>query len=273
MIRIHVQRCGCGNSDPRKFLEDDEQGELICEGCGRVTQLKIDDPKPTTTTEETLGSIIDPLFNHNSNEFIASLRRVGNHVLPNYSEVVWRKLVEDLSGRAGIPQHVRESVIQYYRSNRENLKNLNRREVATALLYVHMKNYMKNHRSLKEICEKAGANPIRTRKYLSILEFEHGLKPIYRPPEEYVSIFGTKMNLDQDIVSRGLEFARKYHESAFSCATPRTVAASAVYLATRENGHQYTQREVAEACGLAEYTVREVSARMKKFLRSYNGTG
>lgn len=190
--------------------------------------------------------------------------------MPNYSELKWRKLVEDLSSHAGIPQQVRESVVQYHHDNRDKLKNLNRRELATALLYIHMKNYARQHRSLKELSEQVGADLKKVRRYVMFVGFENGLKPMYTPPEDYVSVYGARMNLKHEIVERGAEIAQHYRESGFSGASPRSIAASAVYLACRENGHKYTQRDVANVVGLAEYTVRELSGKMKKFLTGLN---
>lgn len=188
--------------------------------------------------------------------------------MPNYSESKWRELVEEMSVRSGIPQQVRESVIQYHLNNRDKFNNLNRRELATALLYIHMKNYTKQHRSLKELSGQAGADVKKVRRYVLFVGFENGLKPTYTPPEDYVSIYGARMNLEHETIERGAEIAHQYRESAFSGASPRTIAASAVYLASREKGHKYTQRDIANVFGLADYTVREVSARMKKFLGS-----
>lgn len=265
MITINAQKCRCGNSNPGEFLEDHERGEFICRNCGTVTQLVIE-PGAAIHAEEPLGSIMDPAFAGGKNEFTASLRRVANRVIPDYQEFKWRELIEEIGVRSAIPEPVRESVIQYYQINQTKFRHMRKRELATALLYVHMKNSVQQHRSLKEISADASAELRKARHYVAFIGFENGLKPVYRPPEEYVSVYGTRMSLPHDVVARGSELAREYRESAFSSVTPRTMAACALYLACRQNGHEYTQREIANAFGIAEYTVREVSIKMRKFL-------
>ena len=256
MISINAYKCACGNFESKTFLEDDERGELVCRNCGRVSQLVIDS-KPASQANEPLGSVIGPSFEENSNrEFAASLQRIGNHLLPNYTELKWKELIEELSDKAGIAHQVREAVIQYHHHNRNKFKHANRRELATALLYVHMKNYLKGPRSLKEICSQLDTNLVRTRRYITLIAFENGLKPVY----------GARMNLDRHLIEKSFEYAFEFQESAFSGASPRTIAASALYLATRKSGHRYTQRDLATTLGLAEYSVREISGKMKRFL-------
>jgi len=223
--------------------------------------------KPATQANEPLGSIIGPSSEESSNhEFAAALQRIGNHLLPNYTELKWKELIEELSDKGGIAHQVREAVIQYHHHNRDRFKHANRRELATALLYVHMKNYLRGPRSLKEICSQLDANLVRTRRYITLIAFENGLKPVYTSPTEYVSIYGARMNLDRHLIEKSFEYAFEFQESAFSGASPRTIAASALYLATRKSGHRYTQRDLATTLGLAEYSVREISGKMKRFL-------
>jgi transcription initiation factor TFIIIB Brf1 subunit/transcription initiation factor TFIIB len=195
------------------------------------------------------------------------MRRVKGANLPGSSEILWMRMVENLSGKTKVPQHARDWLLHYYHFNRQDVKNLRQREVATALLYIYSKTHMKAHQSLNELCKTVGANPVKTRKYLSKFAWEHNLRSTYRPPEDYVTVISSRMNLSPEIRERGLEIARLYQERAFSCCTPRTIAASAAYLANRENGHRYTQAEIADASGVAEYTVREISAKMRKALR------
>ena len=103
------------------------------------------------------------------------------------------------------------------------------------------------------------------------LGFENGLKPDYKPPEEFVYAVGARMSLERGVIESGLQIAQDYHQRGFSSSSPRTIAASALYLACSENGSRRTQHEIAIKFGIAEYTVREVSAKIGKFLRCYNG--
>ena len=85
-----------------------------------------------------------------------------------------------------------------------------------------------------------------------------------RTPNNYA--YGL-LNVSHEVIGQGVEIARHYRETSITSITPRTIAASALYLACRENGHDFTQREIAHTFGLAEYTVREISGRINKSLR------
>lgn len=228
---------------------------------------------PRTQAENELGSIIDPNFSEGSNgEFVSALRRVKNHIAPNHAELKWRELVEELSNRTGMPQQVRESVIQYHKANRSKLSRLRRRELAVALIFDYSRNYSNALRSIKELAAATGADARFARRYVMLLGFESGLKPEYKPPEHYVSVFGLKLNLDPAVVGKGMEYAHEYHLKSFGSSSPRTIAASALYLASKSNGTHYTQREIANTFGIAEYTVREVSAKMRSALEASPST-
>ncbi|MDG6943357.1 MAG: hypothetical protein JRM94_04710 [Nitrososphaerota archaeon] len=210
-----------------------------------------------------LGSFLDyNSIKNSSDQFSIALkraRRFGAH-----SGEPWKlvRLVNEASKRLNIPDPVSQAVIQYHNDNRERLFRLRRRELASALLYIHMKNYLKNHRALREIAAETGANLKVARRYVMELGFD-GLKAAYRPAEDYVSTYAARMNVGIEVMKRGMEFANLYRERGIGSSGPRTVAACALYLACKENGHRYTQKEIASIFGYSEYTIREVSASMR----------
>jgi len=271
VIRINDYRCRCGNKDATKFFEDSERGELVCQSCGLVGQLQVES-KPASASNELLGSVIDlSSLKQSSDEFNGALQRVTHHDFSNYNELKLKQLVDELSIRIGIPQQVSESVIHYHRNHQELFKRFRKRELAVALLYVHMRNYLKPVRSLKEISREAGTDFNLARRYVMKIGFDNGLKPAYRPVGEYVSTLGSRLNVERAVIDRGAKLATHYREVAFSGSAPSTIAACALYLACKENGHKYTQKEIADAFGIATYTIREVSAKMREFMRWHDG--
>lgn len=216
---------------------------------------------------ETLGSIPDPNY-HSDNEIGGSLKRVGIAGLADWSDAKWSMLAEESAKKIGAPELIRDSVIQYRLHHRQSMKRVHQREAVAALLFVFSKKYLKNHMSLKSLCETVGANRVKTGRYLTRFILEDGLKSNYKSPEDYVRAYGSRLSIDRNVVVMSVEIARHYHESSIAGVTPRTVAASALYLACKENGHPYTQREIAETFGIAEYTVRENCGRMKRCLEA-----
>lgn len=266
MVRINAQRCNCGNREPSRFFDDSESGERVCEECGLVSLLPVESTPIVRTTR--LGSVIDPSYANNSGgEFNLALRRSRRFIVPYHEANVWKRIVYDISNRSGIPEIVSRGVIACYETNREKFGRMRRRELATALLYIHTKNYLKGNKTLSEIAVGANANLKMARRYVLELGLENGLKTVYIPPEDYVALYGTRLNMDREVVERGIEFAKEYRETFVGASGPRTVAACSLYLASKENGHRHTQKELAQLMGIAEYTVREVSARMRQSMR------
>jgi transcription initiation factor TFIIIB Brf1 subunit/transcription initiation factor TFIIB len=74
------------------------------------------------------------------------------------------------------------------------------------------------------------------------------------------------MNLAKEVIERGSEIAILFRKSAFTSMTPKAIAASALYLANRERDREYTQGDIGKVFGLAEYTVREDSLKVRKAL-------
>ena len=268
MIRINDYKCRCGNREQSRFFEDSERGERVCENCGLVSQLFVE---TISRTSASLGSFLDyNSIKNSSDQFSIALKRVRKFAA--HDEERWRfeRLVNETAQRLNIPEPVSHAAIQYHKESRERLFRLRRRELASALLYVHMKTYLKNHRTLREIAAESGANLKIARRYVMELGFD-GLKAAYRPPEDYVSVYASRMNVGVDVMERGLELAGLYRESYIGSSGPRTVAACSLYLACKENGHRHTQKEIGKLFGIAEYTIREVSANMRQSMERADG--
>lgn len=180
----------------------------------------------------------------------------------------WNALARDLSDKIGAPECIMDSVIQYRLRHRESMKRFHQRETVAALLFVYSKNYLRNGMSLKVLCETVGADRIRTGRYLTRIVLDGGLTVRYKSPEEYVQVYGPRLNVGKEVVERSIKLIRRYREFSPLSANPRTIGASALYLACRENGHRHTQHEIADTFGIVEYTLRENCGRMRNCLEA-----
>jgi len=250
-------------------VTDHEREEVICGTCGRVSNTQRGElSAPLAIGRETLGSIPDPTFSGSTHGILGSLKRVGVMGLPDWSDASWEMLVRETSRRLGTPGHVAQAVSDFRARHRECFQRLRRREAVSALFYVFVKCNPRDTKSLDDICEVTGADRQRTGKYLRRFIIDNGLKTQHKQSEDYISQLASKLGASSQMIERSIELVRQYRKTSFDTITPRSLGACALYLASREGGSRCTQREVGNAFGVAEYTVRENSIKMKKVLMS-----
>jgi transcription initiation factor TFIIIB Brf1 subunit/transcription initiation factor TFIIB len=220
---------------------------------------------------ESLGSVPDPtirLVPGSDAGLLGSIRRVGNSILPDGAALKFEREVRGQSRKLAIPEHIQEAVIHYNLTHREVIAGLKRRETVAVLLFIFSKNDMRAHRTLDEICEVNGVRRLTVNRYLTQFVLDNGLKLAQRKPEDFILRFASRLEPkpQPEQIEKGIEIARDHEKRSFDSMTPRNKGASALYLALRDSGHKYTQRDVGIAFGLAEYTVREGSIRMRNAL-------
>ncbi len=196
---------------------------------------------------------------------MAGLKRVERTTLGQTSSRI-DALIEELAEKASVPEGVRNAVVEYNGGHRIEGRGMRRREAVAALLYIFSKNDLRLNKSINEICEATGADRRLVGRYLVRFTLYGDLELQSRKSEEYLSWLGSKMSASKELVDKGREIITAFRKAEPSGITPRSVAASALYLAARQNGHEFTQGQLASAIGLKEYTVREDSLRMKKAL-------
>ncbi len=72
--------------------------------------------------------------------------------------------------------------------------------------------------------------------------------------------FASRLNLKAETISRAIEMAIGLRGKQVVCGkNPKTIAASILYLASKEMDEPRTQRDVANATGVIEVTIRKRS--------------
>jgi transcription initiation factor TFIIIB Brf1 subunit/transcription initiation factor TFIIB len=218
----------------------------------------------TFRKSEQLGSVTDQSFPAYS-DYVAALRRIERTTFDNSKEIV-RRQIDELSRRAEIPEGVRIAVTEYADANKLGGRGIRMRSEITALLYIFSKNDNRVNKPLNELCEATGTQKRIVGRYITRLVLYGNLSIANRTAEEYLTMIGSKLSLEKELVQKGKELIAAFRKTEPSGITPRSLAASALALADRRDGHNYTQKQFAEAIGLKEYTVREDSTRMRKAL-------
>ena len=248
-MRDEIETFSCKHD---RLVFDDQTGEHICKGCGRVIDVSGNGTSNGVGFSPLLGSRI----------LQKDMDMLGIYPKLQYEypkEVAWYEAIEKLGKMARMPQYVLNSTYQFYLRYKDEMKRMRRKEAKTALMYAYSKD--RAGKTLKDLCEETHSQQLISRRYLFDLATKYELKVPYRSPASYVSLYASKLNTPREIEDEAISILEKYDGEG---RNPRSVAASSLYLAYRHSGERMTQRELAEYAGVAEYTVREVSESIRR---------
>ena len=87
-------------------------------------------------------------------------------------------------------------------------------------------------------------------------------------PTDLIHRFASRLELKQTTVTLAIKIIEKMKENNKTAGKqPKTIVASALYVASKVNGDSRTQREVANASGVIEVTIRKRSKEMVDLLK------
>ncbi len=175
--------------------------------------------------------------------------------------------LDRMASALGLPKSVREIAALLYRRALAN--NLTRGRsiegVVAAVLYAacrkagvlrtldEIATYSKLHK--RKTSHRADRKEIG--RSFRIIARELGLKLMPVNSSDYVPKFCTALNLNGDVQSRAIEIIKMAEEKDLTSGKgPASIAAAAIYIASILSGKRRTQREVAEAAGVTEVTIR-----------------
>jgi len=277
----------CGSSN---INIDVERGEAICRNCGTVVQEHIVDMGPewrAYTQEEAntnarahlikltlpghgLGnSVIGTSLGGTSLQqrlrLIARFgRSLNQHTERKIGELL--EILKPLRYRLSLPDNVVDNAIFLYRRlNKDDVRGIRTRDLAIALLFYSCRN-MGIVCTLKDI--KAAANVERSRgvsRALSIIRRALGnSSTIQRSQEElgrFLQRIMSKLRLNDDVRFQVTKLSMDIITAGKRCGltngrTFYALVASAVYIAVTLLNVKKRQREIAEAAGVTDVTIR-----------------
>lgn len=157
-----------------------------------------------------------------------------------------------------IPKSVQEVAGRYYRAAAE--KNLIRGRsidaVAAASLYAALRT-SGIPRSLEEIADVSKVDRREIGRVYKVVSHELGLTLAPVTPDSYVPRFSSRLRLGPATEAAALAFVKEaVLREVVSGKDPKSVAAAAIYVACILKGEPRTQRDVSEATGVTEVTIR-----------------
>lgn len=166
--------------------------------------------------------------------------------------------IDRLSSLLTIPEKTRESSLEIYRKAWENdlIHGRSIEKILAASMYMACRKH-NVPRTLDEIEKVTRVGRKDVIKACKLLANRLGMKLAPISPLEYVGRFCVKLNLTDCAVEKAREIVEKALERDMTSGRgPTGIAASAIYIAAILCDTKKTQKEVAEATGVTEVTLR-----------------
>ena len=283
---IHV----CPKCGSKQLITDTENGETFCANCGLVVEEYIIDRGPEwrafTVDEKSnrsrtglgisyslydkgLSTIFrgdrDSYGNRLKDEARIKMGRLRRYDNRSKFDETWRRNLsiamaelDRMSTSLHLPQSVKEYAAVIYRKSlkKDLIRGRSIDAFVSASLYAACR---QNHlpRPLKEISE------VSTREYQEIartyrlLLRELRLKMPVDDPMKFIPGIASKLNLRRDTEQLAVEILRTAKKKGtLTGKDPRGLAAAALYMASLDNEDRRVQKDVAEAAGTTEVTLR-----------------
>lgn len=272
-------------------------GELACMKCGVVarteeaaSQNDAMSGKSRPIHDERLGSFMGTKEEEHSNasfngtSSVGYMKSVCDHIGEDSAEWQCASLIERVAGRLSLPAFVTQNAVILSRrlvADRKTMRDAGRRKrvtlptISAYCLLAACRTAGMHHVSAKSVVQAhcdLGRRVTKSGLFRLGAESRVPLRPA--DPAGMIATVVGGLESNKDVLYRlkknGVEphaYFRRVIELSPAMvgrlrgirgANPRTVAASSVYLASREMPNKgFTQREAAETLGMAEYSVRE----------------
>ena len=277
----------CPECGSKYFREDRRRGETVCVKCGLVLEESridtspewraFDDEQiskrtragaPLTHTKHDKGLTTEIGRGRGELFKVTPIKRAQYYRLTKWQKRLVESKDRNLSfalselqrliSFLGLPRSVHEEVARKYEQavDRGLVRGRSMESVIAALLYTICRE-MGTPRTLEEIAEASGVEKREIGRTYRYIARELGMRILPAMPRDYVPRFASMLGLSDQTQAKALRFLREAKSlEATSGKGPTGVAAAALYIAAVLEGEKRTQREIADAIGVTEVTIR-----------------
>jgi transcription initiation factor TFIIB len=177
--------------------------------------------------------------------------------------------LDRLSDKVYIPQPIKEKAAVIYRKALDKglVRGRSIAAIAAASLYAACRR-SGTARTLREISEASLVDKKDVARCYRLLLRELELKMPIADPLTYVSKIAERTGISGKTQGQAIQILRAAKVSrAASGKDPMGLAAAALYIACLQNNEKKTQKDIAEAAGVTEVTVRNRYKTLKKQLK------
>ena len=285
--RINAQCPRCGNT---KLISDHENGETVCSQCGLVIDEQQVDMGPEwraftpgekdsrqrtglgmsyTLYDKGLSTVFkgnrDAYGNPLKDETRIKMDRLRRYDNRSKFDETWRRNLsiamaelDRMNTALHIPQSIKEqSALLYRKALKMDLirgRSIDAFVAATIYASCRMNNLPRPLRDISKLSTREHGEIART--YRLIIR-EMGMKMPIDDPMKFIPSIASKLNLRRDTEQLAVQIlvgAKK--QNVLSGKDPRGLAAAALYMACIKNDDKRIQKDVADAAGTTEVTLR-----------------
>lgn len=278
-------RCGSTN-----LVSDPENGEMVCADCGLVVEDELIDRGPEwraftadekqSRTRTGLGISytlydkgLSTVFNGNrdaqgnrlKDETRIKMGRLRKYDNRSKFDETWRRNLsiamaelDRMAAALYLPQSVKEQAAFIYRRalKMDLIRGRSIDAFVAASIYAACRQ-SKVPRPLKEITRTSTREHSEVARTYRLLIREMKLKMPVDDPMKFIPSIASKLNLRRDTEQYAIDILRRAQErQELTGKDPRGVAAAALYMACIDNNDKRIQKDVAEAAGTTEVTLR-----------------
>jgi len=299
-VQITIKKCPeCGSTN---LIHDYDTGETVCGSCGLVVQDVMMDKGPewrafTQEEKESRSRVgIPTSYSVHDKGLSTSIDRIDRDAfgrkLPLSTRLqMWRLRkwqirsrvhssidrnlaqamteLDRLSSKVSTPSTVKEKAALIYRKALDEglVRGRSIAAIAAASLYAACR-ITGTPRSLREIAEASLVSKKDIARCYRLLLRKLTLHIPIADPMIYVTKIARRADISGQIQAAAVKIlkeARKRHVSAGK--DPMGLAAAALYIACKQLGEKKTQKEIADAAGVTEVTVRNRFKTLKRQLK------
>jgi transcription initiation factor TFIIB len=278
-----VKRCPECNSI--NLMIDERHGEIICKSCGTVLDENLVDTSPEwrefsedgedrrragapatftkadmgTGTAIGSGSEIYNMPGAQRRRFLR-LREWHNRSSTSLERNLRYALTElkRVSSLLNIPSQIEEEAARIYNMavRKALVRGRSMESVVVAAIYIAARRF-NLPRSLNEICKITGANKRDVGKTYRFIARSLVIKLLPSGPVDYIPKFANRLNFSAATQTKAVEILKKAQNLELTSGRgPIGLSAAALYVASLITGEKRTQREIADAVGVTEVTIR-----------------
>jgi transcription initiation factor TFIIB len=268
------------------LVHDRLRGEIICRDCGSVIEDQEIDRGPEWRAfdleEENLRSRVGMPREYSFSDSFSTTFDVSSRKLPPSTlHRMWRlkKCLRDsfsyqqrnlfqamtelnrLCDNLNIPEAVKEAAAIIYRKalKKKLVRGRSINCMITASLYVACR-ISGVPRNLEEIAEVSLIEKKMIARDCRVLLKELGFQPPIDDPIKFIPSIAAKIGISRispKIQETAVEILQKAKEKKLTVSrSPKVMATAALYAAIKMNGQNITQKEMAEAAGITEVSLR-----------------
>jgi transcription initiation factor TFIIB len=301
--KIHQRKAeDCPECSSKNLVHDSDTGETICGDCGLVLYEQMLDKGPEwrafTQQEKASRSRVGMPTSYSIHDKGLSTtisqvdRDAFGRKLPQSTRLqMWRlrkwqirsrvhsstdrnlaqamSELERLSSKVNISPPIREKAAVVYRKALDKglVRGRSINAIAAAALYAACRK-SGSPKALREIAEASLVDKKDVARCYRMLLQELDFHMPISDPLTYVSKIAEKNGITGKTQGAAIAILRTAKQQRFSAGKdPMGMAAAALYIACLQNGEKITQKDIAEAAGVTEVTVRNRYKELKKQLR------